>query len=377
MAFSIKGQLSSFKGASGNGHLYFDLVDSESSVRVVMFRNYAYYLDPTIANGDSVIVYGKLNVYTKGGSYSIIATKMEKEGKGDKLVALEELKKKLDKEGLFSPLHKKKIPEYPLTIAVITAKNSAALKDIEVNINNRYPLTEIKVYGAMMQGADSAPSMILALKEAIKDEPTTIIISRGGGSNEDLSPFNDEKLAREAFACPYPIISAVGHEVDTTILDLVADVRASTPTHAAIISTPHTIEDLMIEIEDYKEGAKKFLLDRIDTLSKTLDRISSHPFLKNPSIMYSDKITELAHIKESLTQRINSLIERFSSSLDGNKKRLKALSPDLVLKRGYSLITDEGGKLIKTIDDIEENMVITASLSDGKIQSKVISKEKK
>ena len=225
----LKGEISNFKRYS-SGHIYFTIKDDESSIRAVMFREHTRFMPETIKDGDEIIAAGYVSVYPERGEYQFYAQAIDLSGKGQILFELEMLKKKLAAEGLFDESRKRKINPFPKAVGVISAPNSAAMSDIKTNLLRRNPLIEVKLFPSLVQGSDAPKALLNALNEAKNANIDTLIIGRGGGSNEDLSAFNDETLVREAAKFPVPIISAVGHEIDFTLIDFVADARASTPT---------------------------------------------------------------------------------------------------------------------------------------------------
>ena len=342
----VKGEISNFKPGA-NGHLYFSLKDKDSLINVAMFNNYAKSITFVPKNGDEVVILASADVYPARGSYQLIAYEMNQVGQGDILLELERLKKQLQAEGLFEASRKRPINIYPNAIGVITAKNSAAIKDILFNLKRRYPIADVYVFYSAVQG-DCAPSELLkAFNESQKYDLDTLIIGRGGGASEDLSAFNDETLVRAIANSKMPVIAAVGHEIDSTLVDFVADKRASTPTGAAELATVDRREieqKFSYALEDMAQSIK-------DKLVEMKDDVSSY--------------------KEELDEVIQDYLQDKKQILKNYQDRLNALSPTKVLERGFSITTDKDGKVIKNIQDINVGEEVTTTLSSGKIISTV------
>ena len=342
----VRGEISNFKPGA-NGHLYFSLKDKECLINVAMFNNYAKTITFAPKNGDEVVVLASADVYLARGSYQLLAFEMNQVGQGDILLELEKLKKQLQSEGLFEQSRKRPINIYPHAIGVITAKNSAAIKDILFNLKRRYPIADIYVFYSAVQG-DSAPAELLkAFEESQKYDLDTLIIGRGGGASEDLSAFNDEKLVRAIANSKMPVIAAVGHEIDSTLVDFVADKRASTPTGAAELATV-----------DRREIEQKFQY-ALDDMSESL---------KNK---LADMKEDVASLKEELDESIKDYIADEVRELKAYQDRLEALSPLKVLNRGFSITQDKDGKVITSVKYVKCGDTITTMLKDGTINSKV------
>ena len=370
----LKGEISNFK-AYPSGHIYFTLKDEESSIKGVMYNSYARMMPPTIKDGVEVIATGYVSVYPPRGEYQFYAQAMEEFGKGNQLLELEMLKKKLAAEGLFDQSRKRKIKLFPKAVGVISAPNSAALSDIRTNLLRRNPLIDIKLFPSLVQGSDAPKELLKALNEAKNANIDTLIIGRGGGASEDLSAFNDEKLVREAAKFPVPIISAVGHEIDFTLIDYIADARASTPTGAAELATIdkreiyETLNNLEATIDDA-------LIDKINNYKLRIDNIKNRPFFINPKTMYENALKEVKNLSDRIDISINHLIKMKKEKLNSYKPRLNALSVDSTLNRGFAIMTDENNKIIKSVDDVKLNTSVKTKLSDGNIISIISKKEK-
>lgn len=386
----IKGEISNIKFHS-RGHLYFSLKDENSKINAVMF-NYNRYLNFTPKDGDSVLVHGKVSVYEATGSYQIYVDEMNEDGLGNLYQLFEELKKKLSSEGLFSPEHKKKINRLPRKIGVITAPTGAAIRDIISTINKRYPLVEIYVFPTLVQGDNAGKNIVRMIELANTYPLDTIILGRGGGSIEDLWAFNEEIVAEAIFNSKIPIISAVGHEIDFTISDFVADLRAPTPTAAAELAVPSTIE-LISYINQLNIRRNKGIVNIINKNKEKLLSLTSSYILKNPESIYEVKAQKIDNLVEKLLFIIKSKLDnnynnlkhievRFNNNIKNtlNNKtnryinilnKLEALNPILTIKRGYT-ITSINDKSFNSINSVKKDDIIKTKVMDGYIKSKVI-----
>ena len=369
----VKGEISNWK--SYNSGFFFDLVDEKKSViPCILWSDNYLYLPFEPKNGDEVIALGSVSVYVGRGRYNFTVKTLEKFGQGAALLALEALKKKLQAEGLFDISHKKPIPEFPKSIGLIVGDKSAAEADLIKNISRRWPLCEILVFPSLVQGKDAPKELLKALRRAETTEIDILIIARGGGSNEDLSAFNDEALARELYACTIPCISAVGHEIDTTLIDYVSDLRVSTPTGAAEAATPdqQEIRAVLLGAEDALNTAMKNLLSK---KRDQLNSLSARPFFKNPSSNYAKAKEEVQQLSKRLEMSLGHLFEMSRNQVRSLSSRLDALNPRNVISRGYSMTTDERGNIVTSVKQIAEGDTLKSVLKDGTITSKVTSKE--
>lgn len=393
----LEGEISNFKPYS-SGHIYFSLKDENSLISAVMWRSYVPNLSFTPKNGDRVLVRGKINVFTGRGTYQISVFAMEMMGQGEDLKNLRLLAAKLRKEGLFDESRKRKIPSFPTRIAVIAGQGSAGLKDIQVNLAKRWPLAEVYCFPALVQGDGAPASLLEALKQALVAKPDTLIIGRGGGSSEDLRAFNDETLVRFVAACSVPVIAAVGHEIDVTLIDLVADWRASTPTGAAVKATPDQ-NDVYQALDDYSVRLEAACRANIATLRQSLLRLSERPYFKDPSKIYDPQKDRIATLEKnldsayrnflllkkekasSLSQRITpaygNALQRIASPLLSLEAKLDSLNPESVMDRGYSMTLDERGKPIHSAAALQQGQIIKTHFKDGIITSKIVEKESK
>jgi exodeoxyribonuclease VII large subunit len=364
----VTGELANFTRHI-SGHIYFSLKDPDSSLKCVYFRAYNQYLQYTPKNGDQVICFGKTTVFEKSGNYQLNVLKMFPSGIGELQLKFEELKLKLEEEGLFDAAHKKPIPPFPEKIGVITSSSGAAIKDIENVISRRFPC-RILLYPASVQGKNAAREIISGIRYFNQEFKVDIlIIGRGGGSQEDLFCFNDEALAREIFQSEIPVISAVGHEIDFTITDLVADLRAPTPSAAAELAVPNA-DDVLQQINSMSERMKIIALNKIYTyevcLGKMINSIKSyHP--RNILQTYQQRLDEaILKIDHNLSRYLT--ISR--SRLNILQEQLKELSPYDALKRGYSILRQKN-RILNSVKKINPQENLHILLSDGSIESKV------
>ena len=388
----IKGEISNFK-AHSRGHYYFTLKDEGSRINAVMFQSQTRNLKFTPEDGMKVLVTGKIGVYEATGGYQIYVSDMIEDGVGNLYIAFEQLKKKLEKEGLFDPSIKKKIPRIPKKIGVVTAPTGAAIRDILSTIKRRFPLTEVLLFPALVQGIDAASSIVKQIERAQEYDIDTLIVGRGGGSIEDMWCFNEEKVAYAIYNCKVPVISAVGHEIDFTIADFVADLRAPTPTGAAELAVPNE-QDVREYINQLKIRSKKVTKNKIDFLSQKLLEITNKYILKNPMSIYQVKEQQFDYLLDKLKYNMHSIyllkekqllnikssyiFKEPEKQLDIKKNKylqiiskLDALSPLSTIKRGYSIIKKDD-KVITSIKNIKTNDKISLELSDGTVNAEVI-----
>ena len=359
----IKGEISNLKFHS-RGHLYFSLKDENSKINAVMF-NYNRYLNFVPKDGDSVLVHGKVSVYEATGSYQIYVDDMLQDGLGNLYQLFEELKKKLSSEGLFNTEHKKKINRLPRKIGVITAPTGAAVRDVISTINKRYPLVEIYVFPTLVQGEDASKNIVRMIELANTYPLDTIILGRGGGSIEDLWAFNEEIVARAIYKSKIPIISGVGHEIDYTISDFVADLRAPTPTGAAILATSDK-EDILKYLKTTKERVNNAILNRLYSYNELIKKYKSNYILNNPRVLYENKFDKLSSLSADINSSIKRIIENNGKRLDTLKIKLELLNPKNVLDKGYSILYKDG-KIVKNTKDIVLDDNLNVIISDGNI----------
>ncbi len=392
----LKGEISNFK-AHTTGHFYFSLKDETSKINAIMFRTNAEKINFIPAEGMKVLVTGRISIYEATGGYQIYVEKMEQDGLGNLYIAFEKLKQDLAKEGLFDPAHKKQIPKIPTRIGIVTAPTGAAIKDILSTIKRRFPICETILFPALVQGENAASDIAKKIDMAANYQIDTLIVGRGGGSIEDLWPFNEEIVARAIYRSKIPIISAVGHEIDYTISDFVSDLRAPTPTGAAEIAVPNLI-DLSKHLEQLKIRLKESILKKVNYNKLYLDSLKSSYVIKTPMIMYENKKQKLDMLQNKLTTFILHQVENSKKNLEYLKKnhilmypkdiyepkyielkqfieKLELLNPLGVLKRGYTL-TYQDNHLIKSIHDVKTNS-IEIKFHDGTLIAKQIEKVEK
>ena len=368
----VRGEISNFTH-HGSGHMYFTLKDKFSELRAVMFKGNNSSLPFSPKSGDDVILQGKLSVYEARGQYQIIVQHMEPAGIGALYLEFEKSKKRLKEEGLFEESLKKKLPRFPSTIGIITSETGAALRDMLTIFNRRAPQIKIIIRSALVQGSDASKDIIAGIKEFSKLGGIDIlIIGRGGGSFEDLWPFNDENLAREISKCSIPIVSAVGHETDITISDMVADLRAPTPSAASEITTNYFVETIQVV-----HGLHKRLLDliasKISSLWQLLDNFSERLFVQKPKNVFNQQKEKIGHLSKGLLLSMNRAINKEESSLSNLQAKLNALSPTNTLDRGYSIAYKTDSSIIRKPSDLDEGESFIVKLAKGDLPAKKIS----
>ncbi len=410
----LKGEISNFKNHS-RGHFYFTLKDETSRINAIMFKTYASLVKFQLYDGMKVLVTGRVSVYEASGSYQIYVEEIMEDGVGSLYLAFEQLKEKLKKEGLFLESHKKKIPKIPRRIGIVTAPTGAAIKDILSTIKRRWPLCETILFPALVQGDLASQDIVKKIKIADTYDLDVLIVGRGGGSLEDLWPFNEEIVARAIYEAKVPIISAVGHEIDFTIADFVADKRAPTPTGAAEMAVPNLpdvknyLEQVTIRLQkamttklnmasqrlknltdrrifknpvmiyEAKEQLFDSLFEKLNSNIKaylnnkinTLNLIKASYIFKNPSVLYIDKI----YLYNDTIKKINNNMEKYLINKTNNYQtllnKLEILNPITTLKRGYT-ITYNQDMTITSIKDVKVGDKIKSKLKDGFIESEVL-----
>ena len=388
----VKGEISNFK-TYPSGHSYFTLKDEKSQIPAVMFKGRKYGLKFQPENGMKVIIKGKIEVYERDGKYQLYASTMTEDGIGNLHIAFEQLKKKLEKEGLFADAHKKPIPKYPQRIGVVTAQTGAAIRDIITTIKRRYPYCEVLVFSTLVQGDMAAGQIVRQIKHAQQYDLDTLIVGRGGGSIEDLWPFNEEVVAREIYACEIPVISAVGHEIDYTISDFVADKRAATPTAAAEIAVPE-IKEVQYKVTQLSQRINKSINDKLTLNRAKVENISQKQIFKNPESIYQIKEMHLDSLINKLnftssniiSENRNKLLKLESRSVLRNPEevtkakketflrnveKLKILNPLLTLKRGYSIAKIDD-KVVSSAKDVKSGDELDIEFDDGTINTRAI-----
>jgi exodeoxyribonuclease VII large subunit len=412
----VRGEISNFTHHS-SGHMYFTLKDADSRIKSIMFGKQNQRLPFMPREGTRVIARGNISVYERDGQYQFYVTEMQPDGIGGLFMAYEQLKMKLEAEGLFAIHRKKQIPRFPKAIGIITSPTGAAVRDIVITLQRRFPTIPILLYPVLVQGTQAAPSIIKAIQEMnVRQEVDVLIVGRGGGSLEELWAFNEEAVARSIFASLIPIISAVGHETDFTIADFVADLRAATPTAAAEMAVPHHVE-LRQQLAQFTQRLQRGLFQGLQSKRERLGRAMRSSFMLNPRKQLIQPTERLDRLTEQLRYRIQNnctraeqrklkleqrlssfnpteqalyakrragnaerqLIQAMKTMLRSHQyrwttqlKQLDALSPLKVMQRGYSLVFDEKKQnLIKSISQVQLGDVVKITLKDGRMDCHV------
>ena len=360
----IKGEISNFK-AHSSGHYYFSLKDSDSVLKAVMFRMSASRLGYMPQNGMKVVAHGRISVYERGGEYQLYADSMEPDGVGAMYMALEQLKAKLSAMGLFDESRKKPLPKIPSAVGVVTSPTGAAVRDIINVCTRRFPYARIRVYPALVQGDGAVDSVAAGIEYFNRcGGADVLIVGRGGGSIEDLWAFNSEKVALAVSRSRIPVISAVGHETDVTICDLVADRRAPTPSAAAELAVPETAE-LKQKFNNVITRETAVLMGRIDAKKKELDRLAASRVLTSPAASFEDRSVTVDRLSDRLARAQNNILEKKTALLKSGAASLSALNPMAVLSRGYGAVFAADGSVIKSVERLSVGDTVKLTLSDG------------
>ncbi len=388
----LKGEISNFK-AHSRGHFYFTLKDEGSRINAIMSASATHKLKFVPQEGMKVLVTGKVSVFEQTGQYQIYVNDMLEDGVGNLYIAFEQLKKKLEAEGLFQESHKKKIPRIPNRVGVVTAPTGAAIKDIISTIKRRWPLVEIYLFPSLVQGEDAKEDIVRQIKKAQEFDLDTLIVGRGGGSIEDLWPFNEEIVARAIYDCKIPVISAVGHEIDFTIADFVADLRAPTPTGAAEMAVPQQ-KDVENYLNQVKIRLNNAIQNQVQRDKRKLLELMNRNIFQNPMTIYQTKemlfdglierlkfsLINLTNVKEKELIRLKNsyvlqnpykLLDQKSNKYLQILSKLETLSPLLTLKRGYTMVKVEN-KVIESSKKLKKNDEISIEFKDGVVDAKVI-----
>ena len=361
----VKGEISNFKNHY-TGHMYFTLKDENSLIKCVMFKSYTTHLSFMPKDGMKVMVLGSVAVFERDGVYQIYAKAMKEDGLGSLYTAYEELKKKLEREGLFAEEHKKKIPFMPKTMGVLTSNTGAVIRDI-INVSTRRnPGVHIRLYPVPVQGPGAAEKIAEGIKFMNENKlADVLIIGRGGGSLEDLWPFNEEIVARAIYDSELPIISAVGHETDFTIADFVADLRAPTPSAAAELAVAN-IDDVRETLKLYNNRYKVALKKKIELMRLSYEKCMARPAYKNPTQKINEQYMVIDMKVKALQNSMMLKLKEAKTSFVKETAKLDSLSPLKTLTRGYSIVTkQESGKVIKSVDDLNSGEKVNLRLSDG------------
>jgi exodeoxyribonuclease VII large subunit len=361
----VEGEISNF-AAPHSGHWYFSLKDSTAQVRCALFKGSQRQLNFTPKDGMHVLIKARVSLYENRGEFQLIVENMEEQGEGRLYRAFQLLKNKLEKEGLFDAAHKKSIPFFPKQIGVVTSPTGAAIRDILTVLKRRYALVPIIIYPALVQGQAAAATLVEAIHQANqRAECDVIILARGGGSLEDLWPFNEETVARAIYQSQIPIVTGVGHEVDFTIADFVADLRAPTPSAAAELSTPDQAE-LKQVLQKQKDRFSGCIKRLFTTRSQQIMWVKKHLLQQHPKRRLQTTMQRLDQMTTSLIHHLQSIIHKKQSLLNTKLAKLDALSPLATLKRGFAIAVDEKGNIIRTAEDVKKGSHIKVNLSqDG------------
>lgn len=365
----VKGEISALKLQQGSGHLYFTLKDETAVIRCIMFASKVASLRFEPADGMKVIVSGKVEIYSPSGQYSFNVTGMQQAGEGELYRQFVETSNRLRALGLFD--RKRPIPSLPKCVGVVTSDTGAALHDITSVIRRRFPCMDIVVAPAAVQGKN-APSELIRALEAVNNDARAdvIIIGRGGGSYEELSCFNDEQLAYAVFNSRIPVISAVGHEVDFTIVDFVSDLRAPTPSAAAEICVP-VYSELTEALNTVRSTLNGAAMQRIDMLKLNLMLTSETSALSDPSSIFTDRIRRINDMAVNMKHALERHFGELCSKHETRTEKLMALNPNAVLSRGYAIAKSENGQFLRSVSDADVNDRVEIILSDGKLNARI------
>ena len=361
----VRAEISNFKHHYATGHFYFSIKDDSALMRAVMFRFNAQKLGFEPKDGMRVLVHGKVSAFVRDGQYQLYVDDMVPDGVGALYFAFEQLKKKLEEKGLFEESRKRPLPRFPKRIGIVTSPTGAAIRDMINILGRRYPCAEILLYPAQVQGAEAPPQLIAGLEFFAEKSPVdVIIIGRGGGSAEDLWAFNDERLAYAVASSRIPVISAVGHETDFTICDFVADRRAPTPSAAAEIAVPDTVE-LKNKFNNVIKHEAASLERIINRHREKLSYLSHSRTLTDPKVMIDDKRMATVLLSERMLSAQTNTLNRSKLALGIVSGKLEALNPLSVISRGYSAVYTEDKELVKSISQLSVGMHVSFKTSDG------------
>ena len=366
----VRGEISNYK-CYPSGHHYFTLKDEGSALRCVMFRGMAARLRFRPENGMKVVAFGRIGVFPRDGAYQLYCSELNAQGAGDLHVAFEQLKAKLEKEGLFDPAHKKPLPRYPKRIAIITSSAGAAVHDMLRILNARWPMSEVVLLPVRVQGAEAPGEIAGALRYANRWQVADLIITgRGGGSIEDLWAFNDERVARAIYASDIPVISAVGHEPDVTIADYVADVRAATPSNAAELAVPDR-QELARRLAMLQTRMVRSEQKRVSALSERYEKLARSRVLRDPMAFIDDKRLLLDYTQKNLASLAQNQMAQREQRYAALAAKLDALSPLKVLGRGYAVAKSADGTILRAAEDAEIGETIEVLLGRGSLKCTV------
>lgn len=368
---SVKGEISNLKYHS-SGHIYFTLKDSNGRINCVMFKSNAILLDFALEEGMQVVIKGRASIYPATGSFQLYCDEIQKEGLGDLFIKFEKLKEKLSKEGYFDETYKKSLPKYPQRIGIVTSPTGAAIRDI-INVSTRRSsLVDIVLYPAKVQGIDAYKEIINGINYFNKKKSVDIIIvGRGGGSIEELWNFNEEELAKVIFNSKIPIVSAVGHEIDFTICDFVADVRAATPSQGAEIAVPLS-SAIKEKLFDISKALDKRIYDKLEECKKDLSSAERILKLHSPMIKISNSYLEIDKLQNRLNFAIKAKLREEKNKIKSLNNLLFAHNPVNVISKGYAIIEDDEKNLITSKEQLKESKNLKIILKDGRVEGNFI-----
>lgn len=365
----VSGEISNFKSYP-SGHMYFTLKDEKSQMKCVMFSSANMRLKFRPENGMKVVCFGRIIVYERDGLYQLYVQDMQPQGIGSLTIAYEQLKEKLEKEGLFAPEHKKNIPKYPKKIGVVTSNMGAAVEDIKNILTRRYPLCEVIIAPTVVQGDSAGPDIVnsITLLDNLGDIDV-IIVGRGGGSIEDLWAFNTEMVARAVYHCKTPIISAVGHETDYTICDFVSDLRAPTPSAAAELAVPN-LDDEKMYIDKFRCSLDLLIKAKIEKEELFVKYIKENSVLSHPNVFYDSILSNLKDKRQRLNYSITAYLDKKDKAFSQTISVLNALSPLNVMARGYSIVKKDN-QIVKNAENLSVDDEIEISTISAVLKAKI------
>ena len=365
---AIRGEISNYK-VYPSGHHYFTLKDESGALKCVMFRGSAVGLKFHPENGMKVVAMGRISVFPRDGAYQLYCTGMIPDGVGDLYIAFEQLKKKLQAQGLFDPAHKKPIPKYPKCICIITSEAGAAVHDMLRILRKRYPMVRVRLLPVRVQGAEAPDEIASAIRYANYYQlGDLLIVGRGGGSIEDLWAFNDERVALAIYASQIPIISAVGHEPDVTISDFVADLRAATPSNGAELAVPDR-ESLQQTLDSFQSSMESVISKRLSNARRHLKMLADSSALKGPEAALTIRKDRISHLHHRLVAAQERITGRSRNRFAACTAKLDALSPLKVLGRGYSITQNENGTVLRSVSHAAVGDKVRITLADGSLSA--------
>ena len=371
---AVRGELSNYK-IYPSGHHYFTLKDESGALKCVMFKSSAYRIRFRPESGMKVVAMGAITVYPRDGAVQLYCTGMMLDGVGDLYAAFEQLKTRLNAEGLFDPAHKKPLPKYPGVIGIITSEAGAAVHDMLRILRKRYPLTKVRLLPVRVQGVEAPGEIAAAIRYANQHRlADLLIVGRGGGSIEDLWAFNDERVARAIHASAIPVISAVGHEPDVTISDFAADLRAATPSNAAELAVPDQ-NALRQQLDSLSQAMVTAMERRLKRSREKLESLAQRPVLRSPTASFESRRKALQLLENRLISAQNRNISNQRRRFVAQVSKLDAMSPLKVLTRGYAVVSDEQGQIIRSVRDTVPGQTLTVRVSDGTFRASVSRRE--